>query len=297
VSEAAERLLCVGDLNADITITTAVEVVVGSDTPGTVVVSGGGSAANVSAWAARSGSASRFAGAVGDDQLGDFLVSELAGNGVDVRAVRRNGVGSRAIAALVGGDGDRSMVSALDTATVLVLDDVDPAWFDAVDWLHLTAYTYFPQPGRDAFGRLADIAAERSIPWSIDPSSVEMLDSLCRREDALAAFANAAVMFPNADEAAWLASTDDPAAAAEQLLDVCDTVVVTCGADGAVVARRDTSTFHVDAEQVDVVNTLGCGDAFAAGFIAGRLQGLGDERCASLASSTAARVAAMSSAR
>ncbi len=291
------RLLCIGDLNADVTVTVQGGISVGSDAPGTVVMSGGGSAANAAAWAAEAGTTARFVGVVGDDPLGDFLVDELAGHDVEVRATRRPGAASRAIAAIVESDGNRSMVSALDPATVLVGDDIVASWFDDVDWVHLTAYTYLQLAGRSTFAQLIAAAVERSIPWSVDPSSAEMLASQCRREEAGAAFEGAAILFPNQDEAGWLAGVDDPPVAAERLLDLADTVAVTCGGDGAVIAGRGVPTFRIAAAPTEVVNTLGCGDAFAGGFLSGRLDGLDDATSAARAVEVAARAARRASSR
>lgn len=297
MGERVGRLLCVGDLNADITITTPDGIAIGSDTAGTVAMAGGGSGANVAAWAARSGVPARFAGVVGADSLGDVLVDELSGDGVEVREVRRVGARSRAIAAVVDGAGERSLVSDLGTATVLAVDDIDTTWFDDVDWLHLTAYTYFPEGGHAVFARLVGIAAARSIPWSVDPSSAEMMRHL-EVDDIRRAFDRPAVLFPSRDEAAVISGIDDPTRAAEALLDLAETAVVTCGAAGAVVARQGSAPFVVTSEPGGaVINALGCGDAFAAGFLSGRLDGRDDRACADLATHTAARALALASAR
>jgi sugar/nucleoside kinase (ribokinase family) len=273
------RLLCIGDLNADITITADDRIAIGSDTPGRVVLAGGGSAANVAAGAVATSDDvnARFVGVVGDDLIGSILVDELSARGVEVRPVVRPATASRSIAALVDSAGDRSMVSDLSTATVLRLADVEPGWFDGVDWLHLTAYSWFPSGGPDVFGALVAAATERSIPWSVDPSSAQMLGSTRPVSHALIAFDGASVMFPSQDEAAALTAAEDPIQAAAQLLDLAETVVVTCGAEGAVVARRGRTVFRAAAHDVDVINTLGAGDAFAAGFIAARLAGRDDE--------------------
>ena len=277
------RLLCVGDLNADITITAADRIASGSDTPGRVVLAGGGSAANVAAGAVVAGDSMgdavtvRFVGVIGDDMIGTILVDELTGHGVEVRPVVRPETGSRSIAALVDGSGERSMISDLSTDTVLRLGDLDDRWFEGVDWLHLTAYSWFPVGGADVFAALVAAADERSVPWSVDPSSAQMLESSRPESDPFAAFDGASVMFPSHDEAAVLAGIDDPVQAAVQLLGVAVTVVVTCGADGVVVARRGAEVFRAPAHDVDVVNTLGAGDGFAAGFIAARLAGRDDE--------------------
>lgn len=113
------------------------------------------------------------------------------------------------------------------------------------------------------FSRLTALAGERSVPWSIDPSSAEMLAGAAERDDVVEAFAGASIIFLE-NEAAWLAAVDDPTQAADRLLDIAATVVVTCGERGAVVARRGRSTVRVDAVPAEVVSTLGCGDAFAA---------------------------------
>ena len=171
------------------------------------------------------------------------------------------------------------------------------SWFDDVDWVHLTAYTYLQSAGRTTFAQLIAAAAERSIPWSVDPSSAEMLASQCRREEAGTAFEGASVLFPNQDEAGWLAGADDPTVAAERLLDLADTVAVTCGVDGAVIARRGVPTFRIAAAPTELVNTLGCGDAFAGGFLSGRLDGLDDEASAARAVEVAARAARSAASR
>jgi sugar/nucleoside kinase (ribokinase family) len=291
------RLLCVGDLILDVVITLGDDLAIGSDTAGTIEVHGGGSAANVAAWACRAGTPTRFVGAVGSDSIGEFLVDELEGHGVDVRAIRRDEARSRAVAAIVGPDGERSLVSDVDTIVAPSLDDFRNTWLEDVTWLHLTAYTYIAEHSRRLFSHITAAAAARSIPFSIDPSAVQLLRSHCELSDVRAAFAGAEVLFPNQDEAEYLAAVQDPGRAAEFLLDIAQCAVVTCGANGAYVARRGATTIHVDATTITGANTLGCGDAFAAGFIAGRLDGLDDRASARRATDSAASALQLPSAR
>ncbi len=294
---AVGRLLCIGDLNADVTVDAATDIAPGSDTPGTVGLAAGGSGANVAAGASAAGAETRFVGVVGDDLLGRLLVDELAGHGVEVCPIVRRGAASRAIAALISPLGERSMVSDLSSATVMRIDDVDPDWFEGVDWLHLTAYTWFPDGGDVLVARLVAEADERDIGWSIDPSSAQMLRSVRSVGAALDAFRGASVVFPSRDEATVLTGVDDPDEAATRLLDVADTVVVTCGAHGVVVARRGRPAFSTASIDVHVVNTLGAGDAFAAGFITARLAGDSDEACARSGIEAAAAAVSRSTAR
>lgn len=291
------RLLCIGDVNLDVAITVPHGMIIGSDNEGTVETFGGGSAANVAAWAARSQIPTRFVGVVGTDLAGHFLVGELCEHGVDVIAVRRPRTRTRSIAVIVDADGERSMVSDVDKNAALDPDDIDGRWFDDVDWLHLTAYTWFNARSRPTFTALIELARSRGIPASIDPSAVALLHAHGDRSELLDAFDGAAVLFPNHDEARCLTGLDDPAAAAQALLDISACVVVTCGAEGAHVARRDHDSAHVPAEHVEGVNTLGCGDAFVGGFLAARLSGRDDLDAARAGVRSAGTAFQLSSAR
>jgi sugar/nucleoside kinase (ribokinase family) len=288
------RLLCVGDLNLDLVITPAHGLVVGSDTPGEVAMSGGGSAANVAAWAVAAGVDARFVGTIGDDPTGALLTSSLAAQGVEVVPIVRSSARSRTVAVIVGADGERSMVSDLDPSVALVLDDLDQRWFDGVHWLHLTGYSAIEPATRPLFAALLDAARRRGLPCSIDPSSADLLRRSFERHEARSAFRGVDVLFPNRDEAAFLTGLDDPAAAATDLLELAATVAVTCASQGAVIATRGEPLRHVAAQPVHVTNALGAGDAFAGGFLAGVLMGTDP---AALAVATAARAVAISTAR
>ncbi len=215
---ASNVLLCVGDLNVDLTIILRHELVIGSDTDGAVQMSGGGSAANVAAWAADSDTTTRFVGPTGDDALGDYLKGEMAGRGVDVLATRRHGQQTRSVAALIGPDGNRSLVSDQNNLIALEAQDFDSSWFKDVAWLHLTAYTYIVDQSRDLFDRLKAYALANNIPCSVDPSAAELLRSNCVQQDVLDAFSGASVLFPSHDEAEYLTDRSNPKDAATELL-------------------------------------------------------------------------------
>jgi ribokinase len=83
-------VLVVGSVNADLVV-----VVERLPQPGETVTGGrfarhgGGKGANQAVAAARAGATVRFVGAVGDDDLGEAALRELADEGVDVTAVAR----------------------------------------------------------------------------------------------------------------------------------------------------------------------------------------------------------------
>ncbi len=267
------KLLCVGDLNLDVSITLDHPLAIGSDTAGAVALHGGGSAANVAAWAARAGADVDFRGVLGDDHSADFLIAELRGHGVAVHPIQRSNATGRTIAAVVGPSGERSLISDHGTDIAATESDFDDSWFDDVGWLHLTGYTYITAHSRDFFGFLTSQSQARGVPYSIDPSAAHLLETNCELQDVRQAFAGAQVLLPNQDEAEYLTGGSDPAAAVVELLELASTVVLTCGANGVHSASRTHPPFHVPASNVGVVNTLGAGDAFAGGFLASKLAG------------------------
>ena len=90
------------------------------------------------------------------------------------------------------------------------------------------------------------------------------------------------------DDLAWLAPGTEPVEAARRL--GAPITLLTRGADGATVVTAD-ATIEIPAPQVDVVDTIGAGDAFAGAFLARRDQG------AEAAAAFAARVAAITCTR
>jgi 2-dehydro-3-deoxygluconokinase len=100
-----------------------------------------------------------------------------------------------------------------------------------------------------------------------------------RDPDVLRELANAAdIVLVGADEAAQVWGVSDPAAI-RALLPGPDTIVVKQDEHGATLLERDPVTgreldpVFEPALRVDVVEPVGAGDAFAAGFLAATLAG------------------------
>ncbi|MDQ6608130.1 MAG: PfkB family carbohydrate kinase, partial [Actinomycetota bacterium] len=88
--------------------------------------------------------------------------------------------------------------------------------------------------------------------------------------------------FPNAQEARLIAGVPDLEEATAKLAAGGGGVVVKLGDEGAL-ARRGDELVRAAALRVDVVDTVGAGDCFAAGFLAGRQQEMSLERSLVLA--------------
>lgn len=80
------------------------------------------------------------------------------------------------------------------------------------------------------------------------------------------------IFSPNLEEALRLTGAGTPDAAGSLLARLCPAVVVKCGEQGARI-YRGTSSFHIPAPAVRVVDTVGAGDSFNAGLLAGLVRG------------------------
>jgi sugar/nucleoside kinase (ribokinase family) len=279
---SSPRVLVVGDVINDTVAKTAAPLVPDADNPAVVRARPGGSAANQAAWMARLGLNVVFAGRVGAADAA-FHRRELARFGVEPRLAADESAATGAIVVLVGPDGERTMITDRGANLRLNPDDVPAALLDDVALLHLTGYSFFAPGPRAAVLGLIFEASRRGVPFTVDPGSAAFL-----RQLAPGAFLgwtkDAAVCFPNWDEAAVLAglavpgeladpSGDDPRLTAVALARNYGVVVLKLGAGGAVLAVADAPPVLIPAWPAEARDTTGAGDAFCAGFLAAWLTG------------------------
>ena len=103
-------IVVIGDVMVDVVVRLSGPIAAGSDTPAEIVQRGGGAAANVAAWLARSGAAAILVGRVGDDARGRAVVTALRDEGVDVRVAVDPQRPTGTCVVLVAPDGERSML-------------------------------------------------------------------------------------------------------------------------------------------------------------------------------------------
>ncbi|MFJ7066777.1 sugar kinase [Streptomyces sp. NPDC101115] len=250
----------------------------------------GGAESNVACTLAATGHRARWVGRVGTDGFGDHLLAAIAAYGVDTGAVRRDP--HRPTGVYFRTDADRatdahevayyragSAASAMSPATVPYETVADGRI------LHLTGITAAlsadcrallyeltePRPGRPLVS--FDVNHRPGL-WR-DGTAPEVLLDLANRAD---------LVFVGADEAKALWGVKG-IRAVTGLVDRPETLVVKLGEGGAAVIDRRSESFAdiADADgvahlvrppRVDVLSTVGAGDAFAAGFLSATLRGL-----------------------
>jgi sugar/nucleoside kinase (ribokinase family) len=254
-----------------------------------VRITAAGTAAGTSVDLAKLGVEAVALGAIGDDDFGELLVQMLGRHGVDTtRLVRKQGDQTSVSILLIGHDGERRVVVRLPGANShLSLDDVD---FDAIaeaDLLHIGGIDVLGDFAGDPLVEVMAFARSRGVPTSLDvlgPCDERTAERLAP------ALSHAQYFLPNADQLRGMTGCSDPAEAAEALRRLgVGCVVATLGAEGSLVASDGGEAF-LPAFEVPVVDTTGCGDAFAAGFIVGVLSGWGEVEAAWLGTAAAAQV-------
>jgi fructokinase len=265
--------------------------------PWTFQAAPGGSPANVAVGLARLEVPTRLLARLADDLLGHRLRGHLEANRVDLSyAVRAAEPTSLAIVA-VGPDG----VVEYDFRVEGTADwqwhdhELDGALDGGVVALHTGSLALTMTPGADALQRLMTRARD-TMTVSYDPNCRPLLmgspDAVRGRIETLVAQAD--VVKASADDLAWLLPGRAPEQVAEAWLAKGPSmVVITLGPGGLLAASRQAGLLRRPGRTVEVVDTVGAGDACMAALLAGlhRRRLLGADHRAELRAVDAATLA------
>lgn len=231
----------------------------------------GGAESNVAIGLARLGTPAAWIGRVGSDDLAERVLRELRAEGVSVSAtvdpsaptglMIKSRFGPQLVRVLYHRHG--SAGSRLSPA------DIAPELIRSADLLHVSGITPALSPSASAAIEYAmDVAVEAGTPISFDVNHRASLWSATTATDCYRRLASrSTVVFAGEDEARILVDADDPAALAAAICQLGpQQAVVKLGADGCV-AFIDGVAYSQAAVTVDVVDTVGAGDAFVAGYL------------------------------
>ena len=242
------RVCTLGDLLLDVIVRLDAPIALDTDTYGHTRVGAGGQAANVAAWAVVLGGRGRFIGKRARDPAGRVVADELVRRGVELVGPEVDD-GTGTVVSLATPDGRRSMLSDRGVAPAFAPPELEPAWLEGCDWLHIPGYSLVRGPLAATAAAAAAVAARVSVDVS---STAAVADVGADRFRERVAGIRPAVVFATEAEASLLGSIEG------------GTVVVKRGARGCRVDGREYA-----ALPAEVLDTTGAGDAFAAGFLLG----------------------------
>ncbi len=270
-------VVVLGDLNVDLVLRGAAvvpEFGQGEHLVDDASLTLGGSGAIFACGASRLGLRVALSSKVGDDEFGRFLVRALVERGVDATAVVTAPDQKTGLTVHLVRNGDRAMLTYPGAMAAFTPADVSRELLGQADHVH--ASSVFLQPGlRAGLAELLAAARAAGGSTSLDPGwdpAGQWNGPLWR------ALRQADIFFPNEHEALCVARAKTLDAALNVLQQQTDCVVVKRGPHGAL-ARQGGRVASCAGFPVEVADTVGAGDTFAAGFVFARLRGCGLEDC------------------
>ena len=217
---------------------------------------------------ARLGAKVGFAGVVGDDFFGNYVLERLRFAGVDVSRLRRSRQVKTSLTIWCRNGAKRAGITFSGTIALLRARDIPAEALKSARHLHVGSYFLLDSfiPGAaGVFRRAQRLGLTTSLDCNYDPA--EAWDSGIRR---VLKFTD--IFFPNETEALRIANCRDVGLAASELARLARIVAVKLGARGALVCTGGRQ-FRVPAVKTRIVDTTGAGDSFDAGFLACFLKG------------------------
>lgn len=255
----------------------------------------GGSPTNIAIGAARLGCSSMVLTAVGDDRTGDFVLRYLRDEGVRTDHVQRIPGKLTSLALLGVQPPDHFPLSFYreDPADIYLTSEVvDEVDLSAVRSVEVSGNALARGPCVEAVFRLVSLAAANDITvyldvdlrpseWDLPTDYGEAIRGLLPHVDVVIGTEEefCAALLPNPeavmhDGLVPADRLDELATAVSAMLDEGPRVIVTKRGPRGVTIESDTGAVDIAGFPVEVVNTVGAGDAFAAGLIRSRLRGL-----------------------
>ncbi|MEO1017923.1 MAG: sugar kinase [Pseudomonadota bacterium] len=231
----------------------------------------------------------RAVAAVGEDDMGDYLINKMTGFGVDCGLVQRvAGVPTSATMLPVRPNGDRPALHVRGTSVAFTVDDKDLDAATDATIVHVGGTGLLKAFDGPPTVALLQHAKAKGCTTTFDLIAVDA-DAIDIVEPCLP-FIDYFV--PSIEEASVLSGAENPAiAAAFFQARGAKHVLITLGGEGVHVAPAAGPSFTLPAFDVPVSDTTGCGDSFTAGIIAGIHHGWDLEKSARFASAVAAKIA------
>lgn len=229
----------------------------------------GGCAANVAIDLARQGIAVDVCGCVGSDASAEVVLQSMASAGVDCGPIQRlasHPTGKTVI--LLVEEEDRRYIHVFGANAAFDVGQLRRDWIDGLKVFYLGGLLAMPGVCMEQLAELLGYCRGRGVITVVDvvvPQGQPGIDQL----PLILPYTD--YFLPNDDEARRLTGIAETEGQIETFLrHGAGTVVITCGAQGAVAATG-RHRWRADCYRVETIDPSGSGDAFAAGVVTGIL--------------------------
>jgi sugar/nucleoside kinase (ribokinase family) len=272
-------ILVAGEVNPDLIVTGDVTPEFGQveKLVDSAALTIGSSSAIFACGAARLGLKVAFIGVCGADVFGSFMLEEMQRREVDVSNVIIRSDGQTGLSVILNQSSDRAILTHPGLISALQATDISDELLRQARHLHIASYFLQTKLRPDLltlFHRARSFGLTTSLDTNYDPTEKWI------GVDELLSVTN--VFLPNEKEAVSLSGESNVDLAASKLGSKVETLVVKLGAEGAM-GVREGARVQVASIPVTVIDTVGAGDSFDAGFLYGYLNRWGLEKSLRLA--------------
>jgi 2-dehydro-3-deoxygluconokinase len=256
----------------------------------------GGAETNVAIGLSRLGHQAGWISKVGNDEFGRAMLAFIRGEGVDISQVKMDSTAPTGMYFKEIRSSNQVRVQYYrkgSAASLLEPSDVDEKYIANAKYLHVTGIT--PALSESCYQtiiRAISIAKENGVKVVFDPNLRRKLWSEEQARKVLLEIASLSdIVLPGKDEGFFLFGVEDPEALGELFLQNGSSVVVLkLGAAGAYYFTQSERKMIPGYPVDKVVDPVGAGDAFAAGFLSGLLNGQSLEEAVDKANGVGAMV-------
>jgi sugar/nucleoside kinase (ribokinase family) len=220
------------------------------------------------------GSSVGFSSSIGGDPLGEICVQRLRESGVDVSGVRRFAEKTTGLSVILPQRKERYILTYPGTMAEMTTGDLDLNYIFAAKHLHLSSY-FLQKAMQSGLPELFGQAKRQGLSTSLDTND-DPENRWSNKIHLLLKYVD--LLLLNEHEACSLSGESDPERAVSAMAEEVTTVVMKRGERGAVV-RRGKQEFSGAPARVEMVDAVGAGDSFDAGFIHQYIRGAGIEDC------------------
>jgi sugar/nucleoside kinase (ribokinase family) len=222
----------------------------------------GSSSAIVAHNLAALGSRVGFVSCIGGDSLGDIALQRLSASGVHVEKIIRNVDAQTGLSVILQHGNWRNILTYPGTIFDLKLENINLDYIGDSQHFHLSSF-YLQRGLRPYVINICRQLKERGLTISLDPNDDPEDEWKSDIEEVLR---YVDIFLPNQREARKIAGTESIDDAVAKLASLVPLVVVKMGAHGAI-AQRGAERFINPAARVEIVDPVGAGDSFDAGFL------------------------------
>jgi sugar/nucleoside kinase (ribokinase family) len=264
-------VVAIGEINADLILVSDVEPAFGQVErlvqDANLCI--GSSAAIFACGAARLGLKTSIVGKVGRDLFGEFMTDSLKARGIDTSGLVIDRNIRTGVTVILSKGQDRAILTYPGAISALRFSEIDFSIIRRASHLHLSSF-FLLNSLRPDLPRLCREAREAGLTVSMDPN----YDPAEKWDDGLQeTLKHVDIFLPNATEAKAITGEELAENAIGLLAERIPLVALKLGEQGAMAKQGTAPMIVLGSRKVNVVDTVGAGDSFDAGFLFGFLRG------------------------